>query len=139
MIGTYDTGNVESARRNKTHTEQHGKLHFISLGNLRFIDSVNFLPSSLDYLAKGSDPNCFKMLQRRGTYRSSLAVCRNFFNSMSSTSLFNHCKPSSICCSLLSIPIFSLDISPSTMAIFQHRLPNVVSMLSTLLSFTDIS
>ena len=77
-----------------------------SLGNLRFIDSVNFLLSSLDYLAKGSDPNSFKMLQRRGTYRSSLAVCRNFiFNFMSSTSLFNHCKPSSICCSLLSIPL----------------------------------
>ena len=27
-----------------------------SLGNLRFIDSVSFLLSSLDYLAKGSDP-----------------------------------------------------------------------------------
>ena len=111
-----------------------------SLGNLRFIDIVNFLPSSLDYHAKGSDPNSFKMLQRRGTFRSSLAVCRNFiFNSMSSTSLFNQYKPSSICYSLLSIPIFSLDMSPSTMAIFQHRLPNVVSMLSNLLSFTDIS
>ena len=32
MIGTYDTGNVESARRNKTHTEQHVKLHFIFTG-----------------------------------------------------------------------------------------------------------
>ena len=35
-----------------------------SLGNLRFIDSVNFLLSSLDYLAKGNGPNSFKMFYK---------------------------------------------------------------------------
>ena len=37
------------------HPNQHGKIHLISLGNLRFVDSVNFLLSSLDKLVKWSD------------------------------------------------------------------------------------
>ena len=112
-----------------------------SLGNLRFIHSVNFLLSSLDYLAKCSDPNSFKMLQRRGTYRSSLAVCRIFsFSFMSSTSLsIINRHPSAAVYYQYHCVIFSLDMSPSTMAIFQHRVPNVVSILSNLLSFIDIS
>ena len=49
----------------------HGKIKCIpnnmenyisfSLGNLRFIDSVNFLLNSLDSLVKGSDPKSFKI------------------------------------------------------------------------------
>ena len=43
-----------------TNTEKY--ISF-SLGNLRFVDSVNFLPSSLDKLVKGSDE--FPIMQRR--------------------------------------------------------------------------
>lgn len=35
-----------------------------SLGNLRFIDSLNFLLSSLDSLVKGNDPQSFKITQK---------------------------------------------------------------------------
>ena len=44
-----------------TNTEKY--ISF-SLGNLRFVDSVNFLLSSLDKLAKGSDefPNMDRMM-----------------------------------------------------------------------------
>ena len=36
-----------------------------SIGNLRFIDSVNFLLSSLDCLVKGIDPSLSSCLQKR--------------------------------------------------------------------------
>ena len=35
-----------------------------SPGNHRFIDSVNFLLSSLDFLVKGSDPQSFEITEK---------------------------------------------------------------------------
>ena len=40
------------------------KYNSFSLGNIRFIDSVNFLLSSLDSLVKGSDPHSFKITEK---------------------------------------------------------------------------
>ena len=60
------------------HRHEHGKYISFSLGGLRFIDSINFLLSSLDSLVKGSDPlsstitvRTFKdtsLLLRKGIY-----------------------------------------------------------------------
>ena len=43
---------------------EHGKYISFSLGGLRFIDSVNFLLSSLDSLVKTSNPQSFKITKR---------------------------------------------------------------------------
>jgi len=49
---------------NRLHPQQHRKIISFSLGNLRFIHSLNFMMSSLDSLVKGSDPNDFKITDK---------------------------------------------------------------------------
>jgi len=53
-----------SAGRNKMHPEQHREIPLLFLGNLKFIDSLNFMMSSLDVLVKGSTPEDMKVTEK---------------------------------------------------------------------------
>ena len=58
---TPDASDVAVAERNEMHRQQHGKIHHIFVGGLRFIDSLNFLQESLDSLVSVTPKESLKL------------------------------------------------------------------------------
>ena len=60
----YDAGNRRSGWKSEMHPKQHGEVHLLLCGNLRFIDSFQFLLSRFESLVSSNKPEDFEIIQK---------------------------------------------------------------------------